>query len=213
MALLLYCVADPSAQLSSQTGVAGSAVSESEHTGIKVFYSENATSDIWFREPLRSSARQFHRVQRELFRASAIIPFRFPTILEDSAKLREHLGQRSTEFKSLLCRFANSVQMEVALAHATNPPATASGGDYLRERQARGRLLNQFASDLHRVAAPLVKEWRQRSVSNGLCCFALVEREQVHEFNEKMKAISVPGELSARISGPWPVAEFLDFST
>lgn len=213
MALLLYCVADSFAQLNSQTGVRGSAVSASEHSGVKVFYSENTTPEVWLREPLRSCARQFHGVQQELFRAGAIIPFRFPTILESCDKLREHLDLRSAEYKSLLRRFANSVQMEVTLALAKAPPATSSGADYLRKRQARTHLLDQFASNLQNLAAPFAKDWRQRSLSNGLCCFALVQREQVGEFNEKMKTISVPEELSARISGPWPVAEFLDFST
>ena len=213
MALLLYCVADSLARLNSQTGVAGSMVSESELTGLKVFYSENSTSDIWLREPLRTSATQFHSVQQELFRAGAILPFRFPTILESCDKLREHLDLRSTEYKSLLRRFANRAQMDLALTHATTPPASLSGGDYLRERQTRNRLLHAFAANLHALATPLAKDWRQRSVSNGLRCFALVEREQVHEFHEKMKTVYAPPQLSVRISGPWPVAEFLDFST
>jgi len=212
MALLLYCVADSVAQLNSQTGVRGSTVSASEHSGVKVFYSENTTPEVWLREPLRSSARQFHGVQQELFRAGAIIPFRFPTILESCDQLREHLDLRSTEYKSLLRRFANSVQMDLALTHATALQASSSGSDYLRERQTRSRLLNHFAADLHGLATPLAKDWRQRSVANGLRCFALVEREQVHEFNEKMKTVYAPAELSVRISGPWPVAEFLDFS-
>ena len=213
MALLLYCVADSVAQLNSQTGVRGSTVSASEHSGVKVFYSENTTPEVWLREPLRSSARQFHGVQQELFRAGAIIPFRFPTILESCDQLREHLDLRATEYKSLLRQFANRVQIDLALRHATGPPAASSGLDYLRQRQTRGRLLKHFAADLQALATPLAKDWRQRSVSNGVRCFALVEREQIHEFSERMKTIFVPGGLSVRISGPWPVAEFLDFST
>jgi len=187
-------------------------VSAAEQTGVKIFYSENAKPDIWLREPLRSSARQFHRVQQELFGAGAIIPFRFPTILESCDQLHDHLNLRSTEYKSLLRRFADRVQMDLALTHATGPPASSSGLDYLRQRQTRGRLLNDLAADLQALAAPLAKDWRQRSVSNGVRCFALVEREQIHEFSERMKTIFVPGGLSVRISGPWPVAEFLDFS-
>src|SRR5215831_3960626 len=102
--------------------------------------------------------------------------------------------------------------MDLALTHATALQASSSCSDYLRERQTRSRLLNHFAADLHGLATPLAKDWRQRSVANGLRCFALVEREQVHEFNEKMKTVYAPAELSVRISGPWPVAEFLDFS-
>src|SRR5215469_5270279 len=144
MALLLYCVADSFAPLNSQTGVRGSAVSASEQSGVKVFYSENTAPEVWLQEPLRSSAKQFHGVQQELFRAGAIIPFRFPTILESGDKLREHLDLRSTEYKSLLRRFANRVQMDLTLTHATGPAASSSGRDYLRQRQTRGRLLNHL---------------------------------------------------------------------
>jgi gas vesicle protein GvpL/GvpF len=213
MAVLLYCVANPSASLNSQTGVAGSPVSTLEHSGLGIFYSENATADPWLRAPLRTSAEEFHRVQRELFSRGAIVPFRFPTILESENKLREHLGQRADEYKNLLQRFATSVQMDVFLTHATALSTNPSGAAYLRERQERNRALEQFAAKLRTHAEPLAKDWRQRSVSNGLRCFALLERKQVEEFNEKMKTLAVPSALNARISGPWPVAEFLDFET
>ena len=213
MAVLLYCVADQSASLNSKTGVAGSPVSSFDHSAVAIFYSESATADTWLRAPLRTSAEEFNRVQRKLFSKVPIIPFRFPTILESEDKLREHLDQRAEEYKKLLQRFAACVQMDVFLtlttAHSTNP----SGAVYLRERQERNRALEQFAAELRTHAEPLPKEWRQRSVSNGLRAFALVERKQVQEFNERMKTLDVPGTVSARISGPWPVAEFLDFET
>ena len=213
MALLLYCVTDSSEPVHSISGVAGLAVLELKHAALQVFYSENQSSEIWLREPLQISAPKFHRVQRELFRSAAIIPFRFPTIVESADKLREHLDQRSAEYKSLLRRFATAVQMDITLRDSSSPPDHSSGARYLRDRQNRSHRLEQFAAEIRRQANGVVQNWRQRSLSNGLCCFALVQREQVGEFNEKMKTISVPEELSARISGPWPVAEFLDFST
>jgi hypothetical protein len=193
--------------------VAGSPVSTLEYSGLGVFYSENASADTWLRAPLRTSAEEFHRVQRELFSRGAIIPFRFPVVLENQNKLREHLDERAGEYKNLLRRFATSVQMDVFLAHIASLSAQPSGATYLRERQERNHALEQFASELRKQAKPLAKDWRQRTVSNGLRCFALVEREHVEEFNEKMKMLAVPTAFSARVSGPWPVAEFADFET
>lgn len=213
MPLLLYCVADLSAQLNTKTGVAGSPVSRFEHSGLVVFHSENATADAWLGAPLPSSAEDFHRIQRELFRSSPIIPFRFPTILENREKLREHMDERSDEYKALLQRFATCVQIDLTLTYKTAPSESSSGANYLRQRQSRNRALEQFASELRNQGEPLIKDWRERSVPNALRCFALLERKHVQEFNEKMKTLSVPAELSARISGPWPVAEFLDFRT
>ena len=210
MALLLYCIAEPSASLKTQIGVAGSRVSCFNYSGVAIFYSESATADTWLRAPLRTSAEEFHRIQRELFSECPIIPFRFPTVLENQEKLREHLDQRAREYKNLLRRFATSAQMDVFLAQTTAFSAQPSGSAYLRERRDRNHALEEFAAELRKQADPLVKDWRQRTVSNGLRCFALLERKHIGEFNEKMKTVRVPTALSARISGPWPVAEFLD---
>jgi hypothetical protein len=182
-----------------------------DHSGLGVFYSESVSADTWLRVPLRSSAEEFHRVQRELFSKGPVVPFRFPTILESDDKLREHLDQRGEEYKNLLLRFATSVQMDVFLTHTTALTAHPSGATYLRERQEKNHSLEQFAAELRKHAEPLVKDWRQRMVSNGLRCFALLERKHVKEFNEKMRTLPVSSALGARISGPWPVAEFLDF--
>ena len=212
MAILLYCVTSDSPSKHSQPGVAGSLVSHLEHSGLTIFFSENPTTDLWLKTPLSKSANEFHRVQQEIFRGTAIIPFRFPTILEDGEKLRAHLEERSGEYIRLLARFANFVQIDVTITHtASSPPP--SGAEYLRERQGRNQTLDAFATQLRSEAGTLAKDWRQRSIANGLRCFALVERNQIQEFNERMKTVSMPFQLSARVSGPWPVAEFLDFKS
>jgi hypothetical protein len=162
--------------------------------------------------PLSKSANEFHRVQQEIFRRTAIIPFRFPTILEDRDKLRAHLEERLGEYISLLARFASFVQVDVTIRQAASSPPP-SGAKYLRERQSRNRTLDEFTTQLRSEAGTLAKDWRQRSIANGLRCFALVERKQIQEFNERMKTVSIPSRISARVSGPWPVAEFLDFKS
>jgi len=195
------------------TGVAGSPVARLEHGEVTLFYSEDADSNRWLRAPLKKSAEEFHGVQHELFRSAAIIPFRFPTILEDQEKLGKHLEQRSAEYQSVLRRFATSVQMDITVTDSMPPADRPSGAQYLRDRQTRNRRLEEFAADIRHRARGVVKDWRQRSLANGLRCFVLVERERVPEFNETMKTVFVPGGLNARISGPWPLAEFLEFST
>jgi hypothetical protein len=192
--------------------VAGSLVSHLERSGLTIFFSENPTTDLWLKGPLSKSVNEFHRVQQEIFRETGIIPFRFPTILEDGDKLRAHLEERSGEYINLLARFANFVQIDITVTQTASSPRP-SGADYLRERQNRNRTLDEFTTQLRSEAGTLAKDWRQRSIANGLRCFALVERKQVQEFNERMKTVSMPSQLSARVSGPWPVAEFLDFKS
>lgn len=211
MAILLYCVAETNVSLHAPSGVPNSPVSRLDHSALAIFYSENESSDAWLRAPLSSSATEFHRVQEELFRAGPIIPFRFPTILDNKDELQKHLEERSETYEGLLHRFADCVQMDISLAHTTAASTPASGAAYLRERQSRTRTLEDFAKNLRAVLLPLITDWRERSVKNGLRCFALVARKQVQEFNERLKAVSVPRDITARVSGPWPVAEFLDF--
>jgi Gas vesicle synthesis protein GvpL/GvpF len=212
VAILLYCVTTGPPSTHSQPGVAGSLVSRLEHSGLTIFFSENSTTDLWLKTPLSKSANEFHRVQQEIFRGTAIIPFRFPTILEDGDKLRAHLEERSGEYRSLLARFASFVQIDITVTQtASSPPP--SGAEYLRERQGRNQTLDEFTTLLRSEAGTLAKDWRQRSIANGLRCFALIERNQIQEFNERMKTVSMPSQLSARVSGPWPVAEFLDFKS
>lgn len=209
MPLLLYCVADAGTSLNGQTGVAGSSVERLKHSDFAVFYSQSSTADAWLQTPIKDAARQFHKVHHSLFLSSPIVPFRFPTILESEVELREHLNQHAAEYQELLCRFADMVQMDIAF---TRPPApvAGSGTEYLRERQRLAGSLEQAAAQLRLAAGTLVQDWRRRSVFTGLRCFALLERKRVDQFNERIKSVSLPPGVSARVSGPWPVAEFLE---
>ena len=213
MPLLLYCVAEASAALDSGTGVASSVVARSEHSGLSMFYSENQSTESWLKSPVRNSAKEFHRIQQALFRSAAIIPFRFPTILESHEKLRQHLSEHAAEYQTALNQFAKFVQMDIALTQAPSASAISSGREYLRDRQRRTHTLEQLAAEFRREVEPLISDWRQRSTSNGLRCFALVERKRVAGFNQKMKTASVSPDVSARVSGPWPVAAFLDLKS
>ena len=214
MSLLLYCVAKPSAlQDESQPGVAGTPVSRIEGSNLAAFVSRNDHHEVWLRTPLSTSALEFHRVLTGLFKAAAIIPFRFPTILESDQELAELLNQRSSEYNTLLSKFENWTQMEAQVSYSNpgGPAPTESGTEYLLERQRRQRTLADFGSELG-SAISVAGEWRHRSMKSGLRCFALVERNRIAQFKERMQSISVPAGLKVRVSGPWPVSEFLDLN-
>lgn len=210
MPLLLYCVSEKhSPQEDRLRGVAGSPVLEREIGDLSVFYSESPASDPWLHAPIRDSAVAYHKVLRDLFSRTTIIPFRFPTILADSEELTRRFEARSVEYRALLGKFGGFVQMEAQISHAgSDATAAASGTAYLRERQARKHELDEMVSKLRRAFA--ARDWRVRSIHRGAGCYALVERSRVAEFNEKMKTLSVPAGLRVRISGPWPVTEFLE---
>jgi Gas vesicle synthesis protein GvpL/GvpF len=209
MPLLLYCVAEAGIEHITQSGVAGLLVERIESCGISAFYSQHSTADTWLKMHVKDAAREFHKIQQKIFASSAIVPFRFPTMFETEEKLRQHLNQHAKEYEELLQRFTNCVQIDILLSQSA-APAAESGAQFLRDRQNRARTFERGAEHLHTAAQPAIKDWRQRSTSKGLRCFALLERKGVEEFNERIKAASLPDGITARVSGPWPVAEFLD---
>lgn len=209
MPLLLYCVAEAGIEHITQTGVAGLPVERMESCVISAFYSQSSTADAWLKMPIKDAAHEFHAVQQKIFNSSAIVPFRFPTIFENEDSLGQHLNEHAKEYKKLLQRFATCVQIDILLSQPA-APAAESGTQFLRDRQSRARLLERAAEHFHAAVLPAIKDWRQRSASNGFRCFALLERKRAEEFNERIKAASLPDGITARVSGPWPVAEFLD---
>ncbi len=215
MPLLIYCVAGAAASLNGlQTGVAGSPVLRLEVANLAAFVSRSADSSGWLRSPLRTSALEFHRVLRQLFSATAILPFRFPTIFEHQSELAQHLERRSREYGALLEKFSSFAQMEARVGYPDSETAIAacSGAEYLLQRQRRFHRAGEFAVELQRAAGASATEWRQRTTRLELRSFALVERDKIPEFKVNVAQAVVPAGMHVRISGPWPVTEFLDFS-
>jgi len=170
MPLLIYCVAGAAASLNGlQTGVAGSPVLRLEVANLAAFVSRSADSSGWLRSPLRTSALEFHRVLRQLFSATAILPFRFPTIFEHQSELAQHLEGRSGEYGALLEKFSSFAQMEARVGYPDSETAIAarSGAEYLLQRQRRfhrqdNRVIvpepgiAEGAEQIRRVALPIV---------------------------------------------------------
>jgi hypothetical protein len=104
-------------------------------------------------------------------------------------------------------------QMDVSI-HEPEPvsphPLPASGVDYLRTRQRRSDALQGIAKQIQELAGDTARSWHDRPASNALKLFALVGRDSVDAFRERLKGLSVPQNLNVRVSGPWPVTEFLE---
>jgi hypothetical protein len=215
MSLLLYCVAKPGDLLNvSPSGVADIPLSRLDYSDLAIFFSQSSASEPWLRTPLRASALQFHRVLLDIFKSTAIIPFRFPTILEDRNALTEHIDHHADEYDALLQKFANKAQLELRVSFAsTDTLGSGSGTEFLRERQKRQKALEKFSAALELTTNAAGAEWRARRLSSGFRGFVLLERRQAAEFKHAVADIPVPLELDARLSGPWPVTEFLELSS
>src|SRR5690348_7344820 len=141
MPLLAYCVMEASAAIEMPSaGIAGARVEELQEFGLRCCYSRFETREHLSRVPAVESAYGFHQVLQALFRQAAIIPFRFPTILENVDELRQHLREHAQQYIGALSRLRDMVQLEIHIGtnQATERASrAASGREYLQQRQAR----------------------------------------------------------------------------
>lgn len=211
MSILVYCIADQAASPDVGRGVAGLPVLHCEETGLVALFSRNTSAESWTGASLKESAREFHNVLHRTFASHAIIPFRFPTLMRDEDELASHVRDNAAEYLSQLKAFENSVQMDISIA-LLEPQSAApqtSGAEYLRTRQKRSDDLLAVAKQIHELAGETAEQWRDRPASNIRKLFALVHRDSVEAFRERLKRLS-PQNLNVRVSGPWPVTEFLE---
>jgi hypothetical protein len=215
MSILLYCVALKFGLRPPSTGVAGLPVLCRECNGIVALFSKDASAEAWTGAPIRESAQEFHRVVQQVFAGEAIIPFRFPTLMKDEEELLEYLQENSAAHSSALQMFENSVQMEAVISYSdslSSATVKTSGTEYLRAIQKHSEELKLVADRLRQCAGEVAKEWRNRSTQNTLRVFTLLDRDSVSELKGRLREFSVPAGLTVRITGPWPVTEFLDLS-
>jgi hypothetical protein len=213
MAILLYCIAKRDAPATgSLTGVAGDPIARVELGTLAAFTSSNTDKSNWLRPQLQTSALEFHRVLSEIFKSTAIVPFRFPTVFDNEGQLIERLQERATKYSALLGKFRDLVQMEIRITSAAIKKPAESGAQYLKLRQTENAMIEKFAAELRAILSALLQDWRQRSSKDGIRAFALINRNQVVDFRTMLRNMPVPRELGVRASGPWPVSEFIELS-
>jgi len=213
MAILLYCIAKGDAPATdSLTGVAGDRVVRVELGSLAAFTSSNTDKSNWLRPQLQTSALEFHRVLSEIFKSTAIVPFRFPTVFDNEGQLIERLRERASEYTALLEKFRDLVQMEIRITSPGVKTFAQSGTQYLKLRQTATAIIDKFTAELQAALSALLQDWRQRSSKDGIRAFALINRNQVVDFRTMLRNTPIPRELSVRASGPWPVSEFIEQS-
>jgi hypothetical protein len=213
MPILLYCVTEKSELPNLGNGVAGAPVLSLEHGELAALFSRGAWAEGSVGASLKESARQFHQVLHRIFATRAIIPFRFPTLMREAEELAAHVRANAHQYLAQLGKFRTSVQMDITVAHA-DPLATrqSSGAEYLHERRKQSEELDGIARRLYAHTDSATRDWRTRPAQHGLKILALLDRESVAVFNRSLQRFAVPPGLSIRVSGPWPVTEFLELT-
>src|SRR3954471_11138777 len=158
----------------------------------------------------RDDALKFHSVLNSAFEQHAVIPFRFPTLLQNEADLQAHLQEKRATYLEDLRRLADLVQMEVRFRlEEKKSNAPQSGTEYLQKKQAISGGLQSLAQQARAALGDMVVDWKERPTDQGLRCYALIKRQQVSDFQQRMQATKLASPKPAIVSGPWPATEFL----
>ncbi len=191
--------------MAPETGIRNAPLLEVEEEGLRAFYSEYKPSA----EGAREDALAFFSVNRAIFRDAAIIPFRFPTVLESEEALAEHLVEHATQYATALQKLADMVQMEVRLTLPPEKSKAESGSAYLKEKQQRSKALTTAEAAVRKTAGGEATEWKYRETREGLRCYALVERNHAAEFAKRLSKAKPEKPVTLAVTGPWPATEFI----
>ncbi len=215
MPALLYCVTQPTPTVAVQVSVCDAAVESRELLGVRVYWSNLADVETCIGSPeaMKQSALQFHRVLREILAVTTPIPFRFPTLLDSSDNLEQHLASEQELYREALARVENAVQYEI-VATWTNEitadtSAPVSGREYLKRRQEATGRITAVENKLKSVAGDSVREWRGRQERKAYRWFALVPRDCRDRFLSSLRGAGGSEGVRLRLSGPWAPAEFI----
>jgi hypothetical protein len=212
MPLLLYCVTQSNREIRSTSRGLGSAqVEHLDCSGLRCFFSRHADS-IGNGSAARDAALAFHRVVRQMFQHAAVIPFRFPTFLADETAVNELLANESESYQATLERLRDKVQVEIRIAYCQEVKGAIpaqSGVAYLQRRRERLQSLETSVERFRQAADGLSRGWKQLDTRTGMRCFALVDRQNINAFMQRITSVEIPSEMEARVTGPWPATEFL----
>ncbi|HEY2117444.1 MAG TPA: GvpL/GvpF family gas vesicle protein [Candidatus Angelobacter sp.] len=208
--VLVYCGFRQAPDLALPTlGVNASPVQVAASDELNLIWSEVE----WPFDPerMQKSAVEFHEVVHQVFKQTAVIPFRLLSVFDDLPAFIAFAAENRERFLQDLNRLKNFVQMECVIypAPAQTQVDRSSGKAYLEQKAVAMRSSEGFAQAVRDAVARISHEVRVRDGKNGTRIFVLVERGSEADFREAVSVLPLPQHLSRRISGPWPAAEFL----
>jgi Gas vesicle synthesis protein GvpL/GvpF len=215
MPCLLYCVTQPLPKAEVASGVCDATVDSREMLGARIYWSDIADppSCLGAPETMKQSALQFHDVLREILAVTTPIPFRFPTLLDSSENLEQHLVSEQQLYRDALARVDGAVQYEITGIwpdqQQSDSATPVSGREYLKRRQQEAERIAAVESKLKSVTTDAVREWRGRPERKNYRWFALVPRDAREQFLSALRTAGGSQGVRLRLSGPWPPSEFV----
>jgi hypothetical protein len=218
--VLAYCIVEAHAEVKvPAAGVEGALIRPVRIGALRCFVSD-LSSPV---EPdsLPGMAKAFQGVLQRIFAENAIIPFRFPTVVESERELMQFVESRSGEYREALQRLRGKLQMDIRIVAeprrnrgtvAGTELSRRSGKEYLRAKSERRKEVEAALKVLRRAAGSQVDQWIERDTASGMRAFALLSRSSLPGFVEKLRQVHTPAGTSTRVTGPWPPSEFVEIN-
>jgi hypothetical protein len=211
--VLAYCAFQYGPEISVPSlGVKAAPVHMASCVALRLLWSEVE----WPFNPteMQKNAVEFHGVVHHVFNQTAVIPFRLLSVFEDETAMNVFAAEHQERFLDDLERLKHLVQMEFVVypAPGRGLEDKSSGTAYLEQKAGLLRAIEQQVESVRQALGELSHQVVVREAKSGHRVFVLVERGKEQAFREAVKKVAVSEELSRRISGPWPAAEFLSQS-
>ena len=196
-------------------------VSDVDTARLTGLFDEDVTED----SELARWARTHDSVIRAAFACAAVLPFRFGTVLRDSAAADRLLAERYDMALTMLAHLRDRVEWGVRVHDDSPAPSDdaratdrTSGTAYLASRRNRLRAVDEHRARARDVAADVRDElaaWAADVVDRPrgalLDLAVLVDRSAVDEFHARAGQLATrvaEAGLVLDVTGPWPPYSF-----
>ena len=149
---------------------------------------------------MQRSAVEFHEVVQQVFKQTAVIPFRLLSVLDDLPAFTAFAAENRERFLQDLNRLKDFVQMECVIypAPSQTPIDRSSGKAYLEQKAVALRSSEGLAQAVQDSVAHLSREVRVREGKNGTRIFVLVERGRENDFRRRSRRTHTNASVAAR---------------
>jgi hypothetical protein len=203
--VLAYCVFERADHKTGSNGVDGQPIRRLDFQDLVALYSDFPNP----RNLDQEDALRFHAVIKSVFDRQAIIPFRFPTFLDDEAALLKELRENYARYHADLSRLRDFVQMELRISAEQQNENPTSGKQYLEAKLQQTHSVQQVVRAVRESAAGLISDSKERLTDRGIRLYALIRREDTALFRARIQSMHAPAPLRILLSGPWPATDFL----
>ncbi len=227
---LLYCVFR--AEITERDvpqGVEGSPVMVVCSNGLGAAVSEISSSAL---SPTIQMLRAYQRVVEAIHRHHTVIPMRYGSTCETRGQALQLLKDRGEEYRALLDKLGDGIEMGIRVLLPLAPRPTGSLGDavvggvspsgraYLAARRERYATENRAAPGQERLVEAIRTSLgglfvHSRSESSScyggrlVSLYFLVPRNRVEPFRRAFRDLSMSDSAKLLLTGPWPPYNFV----